>query len=200
MSKHDFYFFLFLWRDFHIKVSRERVKTSGRYGSSLGSESVRDGIKVPSAPSAPQLLSHSGWDLPARFSPSGNSLRELLRVLPFFLRGLACLRLLQRGPSAMISGFIDQSVRCSSARPADRSHRQINPAAPRDTHNFTTTPSRSEHLPLLLLHLLLLLSNFFFYFVCLPGERAPSASPSARSLRRRETDRGGDARAHTHTH
>lgn len=90
---------------------------------------VRVGITVPSAPSSPQLLSHSGWDLPARSGPGGDSLRELLRVLPFFLRGLACLRLLQRGPSAMISGFIDQSVRCSSARPADRSHGQSRSSA-----------------------------------------------------------------------
>lgn len=33
---------------------------------------------------------------------------ECVRLLPFFLRGLACFRLLQRGPSAMISCFIDK--------------------------------------------------------------------------------------------
>lgn len=33
---------------------------------------------------------------------------ECVCLLPFFLRGLACFRLLQRGPSAMISCFIDK--------------------------------------------------------------------------------------------
>lgn len=39
----------------------------------------------------------------------------LCAVLPFFLRGLACFRLLQRGPSAMMSCFIDKSVQSSWA-------------------------------------------------------------------------------------
>lgn len=60
----------------------------------------------------------SGRPCPARLGPARSGrvscgtvyvcVCECVCLLPFFLRGLACFRLLQRGPSAMISCFIDK--------------------------------------------------------------------------------------------